>query len=85
MLSYWLKFTFSFFTLIDPDTGEITHTKDGNESDTDSELSVDRNSLDLASSHSSDEDDEFDLGPQWETPAPKSKAVGETSSHFGFH
>ncbi|XP_041348330.1 cadherin EGF LAG seven-pass G-type receptor 2-like isoform X2 [Gigantopelta aegis] len=59
----------------DPDTGEITHMKDGNESDTDSELSVDRNSLDLASSHSSDDDDEFDLGPQWEQPAPKSKAV----------
>ncbi|KAL5014369.1 hypothetical protein ScPMuIL_008639 [Solemya velum] len=58
----------------DPDTGEVNH-KHENDSDSDSELSVGRNSLDLASSHSSDEDDEFDVGPCWEKEIPKSKIV----------
>ncbi|XP_012939635.1 cadherin EGF LAG seven-pass G-type receptor 1 [Aplysia californica] len=49
--------------------------KPGNDSDSDSDASMDRNSLELASSHSSDEDDEFDLNPGWENQVPKSKAV----------
>ena len=38
---------------------------------------MDRNSLDLASSHSSDEDDDFEISPPWDQHIPKSKAVGE--------
>jgi hypothetical protein len=62
---------------------------EGNDSDSDSDASGDRNSLDLASSHSSDEDDDFEIGPPWDQHIPKSKAVGEciiylNSSYFHF-
>lgn len=51
---------------------------DKDDSDSDSDASMDRNSLELASSHSSDEDDEFDIGPGWEKQVPKTKVVGKS-------
>jgi len=47
----------------------------GADSDSDSDASLDRNSLELASSHSSDEDDEFDMPPGWDSQVPRSKTV----------
>ena len=34
--------------------------------------------MELASSHSSDDEDEFDLNPNWANQVPKSRAVGES-------
>lgn len=51
----------------------------GNDSESDSDASVGGNSLDLASSHSSDEDDEFEIGLSWEQQVPKSIKVGKFS------
>ena len=50
--------------------------KPGADSDSDSDASLDQNSLELASSHSSDEDDEFDMPPGWDSQVPRSKTVG---------
>ncbi|XP_064606055.1 LOW QUALITY PROTEIN: cadherin EGF LAG seven-pass G-type receptor 2-like [Liolophura sinensis] len=59
----------------DPDTGE-NDRKRTNDSDSDSDMSVGRHSLELASSHSSDEDDDYD-GPKWEQQLPKNKILEE--------
>ena len=57
--------------------------KPHDDSDTDSELSVlERGSLDLASSHSSDEDeDDFENEPRWDQPMPKNKVLGKLNSN----
>jgi hypothetical protein len=49
------------------------------DSDTESDVSVGQASIELASSHSSDEDDEFDIGPSWEKQLPKNKKIGQSS------
>ena len=59
------------------DEGTSPTKQEGNDSDSDSDASMDRNSLDLASSHSSDEDDDFEMSPPWDQHISKSKAVGE--------
>ena len=46
------------------------------DSDSESDVSVGDASLELASSHSSDEDDEFDIGPSWEKQLPKNQKIG---------
>jgi hypothetical protein len=48
------------------------------DSDTESDVSVGQASIELASSHSSDEDDEFDIGPSWEKQLPKNKKIGQS-------
>lgn len=63
------------FCFVDPDTGE-NDRKRVNDSDSDSDMSVGRHSLELASSHSSDEDDDYD-GPKWEQQLPKNKVLGK--------
>ncbi|XP_023244632.1 protocadherin-like wing polarity protein stan isoform X2 [Centruroides sculpturatus] len=73
----------------DPDTGEVNRRRT-RDSDSDSDLSLDHASLDLASSHSSDED-EYD-GRHWrqnknhskkpELP-PKSNIIAESESTVG--
>ena len=51
----------------------------GGSSDSESDGgSLDRQSMELASSHSSDDEDEFDLNPNWANQVPKSRAVGES-------
>ncbi|KAK3103496.1 hypothetical protein FSP39_019621 [Pinctada imbricata] len=47
------------------------------DSDSESDVSVGDASLELASSHSSDEDDEFDIGPSWEKELPTNKKIEE--------
>ncbi|GFR69625.1 cadherin EGF LAG seven-pass G-type receptor 1 [Elysia marginata] len=52
------------------------HDGKGGSSDSESDGgSLDRHSMELASSHSSDDEDEFDLNPNWANQVPKSKAV----------
>ncbi|KAL8613059.1 hypothetical protein ACOMHN_008828 [Nucella lapillus] len=65
--------------------GQSPSKPEGNDSDSDSDASMDRNSLDLASSHSSDEDDEFEIGPPWDQHIPKSKAVAQAREQLEKH
>ena len=44
--------------------------------------SLDRHSMELASSHSSDDEDEFDLNPNWANQVPKTRAVGKLMIHL---
>lgn len=53
------------------------------DSDTESDVSVGQASIELASSHSSDEDDEFDIGPSWEKQLPKNKKIGQSDYYNG--
>jgi len=52
---------------------QIRSKRDGNDSDSDSEMSE---HLDLASSHSSDDEDDIDVRFDWENKLPKSKKIG---------
>ena len=79
-LSSWIEegmTSIVIHTCVVSDEGQSPTKPDGNDSDSDSDASMDRNSLDLASSHSSDEDDDFEIGPPWDQHIPKSKAVGK--------
>ena len=65
---------YGFFS--DPGSMQIGRKRDGNDSDTDSEMS-ERVSLDLASSHSSDDDEDLnDVQLDWEKQPVKNKKIG---------
>lgn len=54
---------------------QIRTKRGGDDSDSESEMSE---HLDLASSHSSDDEDEIDVRLDWESNLPKNKKIGES-------
>ncbi|XP_060555146.1 cadherin EGF LAG seven-pass G-type receptor 2-like isoform X2 [Ruditapes philippinarum] len=65
----------------DPDSMQIHPKRENNDSDSDSEMS-ERVSLDLASSHSSDEEDDIDVQMDWESQIPKNKKIEEAKEQM---
>lgn len=69
------KSEMNYFNIAEPDIGECTQ-KNSKDSDSDSEMSIGQGSLDLASSISSDEDDDY-VGLKWDQQLPKNETVGK--------
>ena len=63
------------YLFIDPDTGEVRPVRKRRDTDSDSELSaMEHPDMELASSHSSDDDE--DDGYSWNKNIPKNKLIG---------